>query len=299
MLSRAFASNLLLSTLFAGALSCSVPEPKNVESRAAAPSPVDVIAQLSDPAIVELSGLAASHRNPGIVWAHNDSSDTPRLFAIASTGATAAVLKVEGAQAADWEDLAIGPGPDGRSTLFIGDIGDNLRVRPELTVYRVLEPLVTRGDDMTATAESLDFTLPGGARDCEALLRDPLSNRLYLISKESEGPSVIFSADALAPDRTKVEMQEVGRLKLALVTAGDMSFDGTRIALRTPSVVAEWVRDREETVEQALSRAPTRVIEVADPAGEALAYGMDASILLSREGPKPPMQRIEALAASR
>jgi hypothetical protein len=208
------------------------------------------------------------------------------------------VLKVEGAQAADWEDIAIGPGPDGRSTIFIGDIGDNLRVRPELTVYRVLEPLVSPGDDMVASAESLDFTLPGGARDCETLMRDPLSSRLYIVSKESDGDAHIFSADALSPDRGKIEMQEVGRLKLGPVTAGDISFDGTRVAVRTPTMVAEWVRDRDERVEQALARPPSRVAPVLDSAGEALAYGIDASILLSREGLHPPIQRIDALIAT-
>ena len=32
-----------------------------------------------------------------------------------------------GAMAVDWEDIALGPGPDGRDDLFVGDIGDNAR----------------------------------------------------------------------------------------------------------------------------------------------------------------------------
>jgi hypothetical protein len=283
-----------LSTL----LSCSVPEPRTAEPLLRRRVPAVEVARIQDPALVELSGLASSRRNPGIVWAHNDSGDTARLFAIDVNGVTVTQLKLDGAQAVDWEDMAIGPGPDGRSTLFVADTGDNFRARPEITIYRAIEPLVTPGDDMTATSESLDFTLPGGPRDIEALLRDPLSNRLYLVAKEAKGLSPIFSADALAPSGTKTEMEEVGSVKLGPVTAGDISFDGTRVALRTPTVVAEWIRDRNESIESALQRPPTRVLSVPDPNGEALAYSMDVSILLSSEGPKPPIQRIDALAST-
>jgi len=72
----------------------------------------------------EISGLAASRRHPGILWAHNDGPDG-RLFAIRTNGTTAAVFALA-ASVTDLEDIAIGPGPaPGTPHLYVGDIGDN------------------------------------------------------------------------------------------------------------------------------------------------------------------------------
>ena len=35
----------------------------------------------------EISGLAVSRAHPGVIWTHNDSGDTPRMFAIGGAGA--------------------------------------------------------------------------------------------------------------------------------------------------------------------------------------------------------------------
>ncbi|NLT76895.1 MAG: hypothetical protein GXX98_10255, partial [Planctomycetes bacterium] len=64
------------------------------------------------PLIQEASGLVASRKNPGVLWVHNDSGDTARVFAIDTRGNLLGVCSVTGAKARDWEDIAIGPGPD-------------------------------------------------------------------------------------------------------------------------------------------------------------------------------------------
>ena len=38
------------------------------------------------PATREASGIVASRKNPGVLWVHNDSGDTARLFALSYTG---------------------------------------------------------------------------------------------------------------------------------------------------------------------------------------------------------------------
>jgi len=49
----------------------------------------------------------------------------------------------------DWEDIAVGPGPDSASYIYIGDIGDNAAregggtLRQDIIVYRMPEPNVT------------------------------------------------------------------------------------------------------------------------------------------------------------
>jgi hypothetical protein len=55
----------------------------------------------------ELSGLAASRSRPRVLWTHNDSGDRPRVFALRPDGSLLADLGVPGAEAVDWEDIAI------------------------------------------------------------------------------------------------------------------------------------------------------------------------------------------------
>jgi len=76
--------------------------------------------------IHEASGIAASRKNPGVLWVHNDSGDSARLYAVNLEGKLVAVCRIKGARARDWEDIAVGPGPGPRQDyLYIGDIGDN------------------------------------------------------------------------------------------------------------------------------------------------------------------------------
>src|SRR5512146_2363423 len=91
---------------------------------------------LSDPALNEISGVVASIAHPGVLWAHNDSGDVPRFFAVDGAGNRLATISVAGAQAVDWEDIARGPCPAG-TCLYLADIGDNKAQRSSYTIYRV------------------------------------------------------------------------------------------------------------------------------------------------------------------
>ena len=69
-------------------------------------------AQLEERAVRESSGIAASRRNAGLYWTHNDSGDGPFLYAFDRAGTKRGVWRVAGAKSDDWEDLAVGPGPE-------------------------------------------------------------------------------------------------------------------------------------------------------------------------------------------
>ena len=99
------------------------------------------LATIKDKSVSESSGLVASRTTPGAYWTHNDSGDGPFIYAVDTRGDSFGTFRVTGAQARDWEDIAAGPGPQpNKSYLYIGDIGDNDSVRPEVIVYRVPEP---------------------------------------------------------------------------------------------------------------------------------------------------------------
>src|SRR6185503_14763457 len=73
----------------------------------------------------EISGMSQSRGNPNIFWVHNDSGDQARVYAVNRKGVLVGTYLLDGASAVDWEDMAMGPAPGGRSYLYLADIGDN------------------------------------------------------------------------------------------------------------------------------------------------------------------------------
>jgi hypothetical protein len=184
---------------------------------------------IADGRITESSGLAASSRHAGVLYTHNDSGDAPRVYAIDPDGATRATLTLAGARARDWEGIATGRDEAGRPALFVGDIGDNLKGGwPSIAVYRVTEP--ARLTDATLTATRFRFTYADGARDAEALLVDPRTNRLYVVSKESDGGGLYQAPAKLRRDRVNV-LRRVASVP-GTITDGSFAPDGSRIVLR-------------------------------------------------------------------
>ena len=64
----------------------------------------------------EASGLAASARYPGVLYTHNDSGDSARFFMMDETAKVIAEMRLPGATAVDWEDIALGPCPRARAS---------------------------------------------------------------------------------------------------------------------------------------------------------------------------------------
>src|SRR5215216_6549416 len=118
--------------------------------------PPATIGTIKDGSVTESSGLAASRLTPGAYWTHND--DGAFIYAFDNRGDSLGAFRVTDAEARDWEDIAVGPGPEGgngNSYLYIGDIGDNNSSRKEIVVYRIPEPALT-----TATKKRPGTTEP-------------------------------------------------------------------------------------------------------------------------------------------
>lgn len=230
-----------------------------------------VAGRIGGGAVRELSGLVRSRRQPGVLWTHNDSGDSARLFAVGDDATLRAEVQVSGATNVDWEDIAIRGGE-----LYVADIGDNAAQRASVSVYRVAEPRI--GDAaVTATAASarIDLRYPGGARDAEALLVDPSSGALVIVEKRFDGRSGVYVADRPVAGSVTTLRRTV-RLSLGLaelVTAADISPDGSTIAVRTYGSLFAWSRRRGESVARTLRRQPCKagVDLEREGQGEALA----------------------------
>jgi len=255
--------------------------------------------KISDPSVVELSGIAASRAHPGVLWVHNDSGGAPELEALTEQGAPLGHYPIEGATATDWEDIAVGPGPgDDRSQsyLYIGDIGDNLDQRDHVTVYVVAEPAAApdgRGASLPITKQ-LTITYPAGPANAESLLVDPLTGDLYIITKVTSGMSRVLEAPASAVARGgDVTMRDVGGFQVRnLVTAADISPDGSTILVRTYASVLAFRRPAGATVAAAFTKRPCTAPSVQERQGEAVAFSADGSAYFtSSEGPAQPIHR--------
>jgi hypothetical protein len=262
---------------------------------------------LQDPALIETSGLAVSAQNPGTLWAHNDSGDTARLFAISESGATRAIYALSGATAVDWEDIALGRGPvAGRAYQYAGDIGDNFVNRTEIVVYRVAEPVVTGSGTQALTGvDKLTLKYPDGAKDAEALMIDPRTGEIYVIQKSLSGGAVgIYRAPADLAEGSTTVMTRVGTLTLPAglanaVTAGDISADGNSIAVRTYGAVHLWSRAADQTVVATLAAAECRGPVPAEGQGESVAFRPDGRAYYTvSEGGSAALHRFDAPATT-
>ena len=244
----------------------------------------------------EISGVAASRNHPGVLWVHNDSGGEGAVYALSVVGELLATWTLNGAGAFDWEDLATGPGPNPElSYLYIGDIGDNLGFRPTITVYRFAEP-DTSTDGTVTHFETFRLTYPEGHPDAEALAVDPASGDLIIVTKDRDGPEIVFLARAneLADNATTL-LKEVARLDLgsrAQVTAADFSPAGERVALRGYNRIWIWPRTAGDIAETFVNE-PCRATSPDEVQGESLTFGSNGvSIYTLSEGRNSPIHRI-------
>lgn len=260
-----------------------------------------VTGRLAVPEATEISGLVASPTQPGVLWAHNDSGDRARIFALRSDGSLIASLDVPGAEAIDWEDIAVGPGGD----LLLGDIGDNNAVRKDIDIYRVPEPRLADGPSTTVAATRLRLTYPDGAHDAETLLADPRTGEIVIVTKRLDGRSGVYVAQAPARDAPgEAVLRHAGDLRLGiggLATAGDLSADGRTIALRTYTALYAWTRKPGASLAATLARKPCvgSVQLGLEGQGESLALSRDGrSFFTVPEGAGAALRRYSARKAA-
>jgi len=249
------------------------------------------IGRVADPALTEISGLAASRAHPGVLWVHNDSDAAPVVWALDSSGAVLATLELEGAEAFDWEAASLGPGPGG-DHLYVADVGDNLRARPWVALYRVPEPEEVAGA-LSAEAEAVRVTYPDGPHDAEAMFVDPATGDAYIIAKAILGPTPVYRVPGAAWETGEVVAERVATLDLGLLpaTAADLSPDGGVLAIRTYAAVLLLARPPGTPLEAVFGAHPCRAPAPAERQGEAITwYG--GGYLTIGEGSAAPVYRV-------
>ncbi|GGD26930.1 glycoside hydrolase family 16 protein [Nocardioides daphniae] len=245
-----------------------VPEPA-----AAAAAKATVERTLTGKAITESSGLARSTYRRPVLFTHNDSGDGPRVFAVDAAGKTRGKLRLKGASAVDWEDIASGP----RHSIWVGDIGDNQRTRKTVAVYRFTEPkrLPSKGRTVKVAAKKFRFAYPDRPRDAEALLVHPKNGRVFIVTKSTSGSAGVYRAPAKLSTKRVNKLTRVAKAP-ENITAGSFSPDGKTRVLGSYT--------KAYTYKQFISR-PAEVTLPERPQGESLEVNRRGTkILLGSEG---------------
>ncbi len=247
---------------------------------------------VADPAIVELSGLVASRRLDGIYWAHNDSGDQARIFALDETGARRGEFVLDGVTALDWEDITLVPGSTS-DDIVVADIGDNQAVRDSVTIVRVPEPDLPAEPSRPVRLVGLApqrITYPDGPHDAEAIVTDPATGELVIVTKAWVGVSKAFTTIDGAGD----PLRDLGEIALEggqLVTAADA--DAVSVVVRTYGDVWVFARDGDEAIVDTLRREPCRAPVAREQQGEAIALVPDfGGYLTISEGVAAPIWKV-------
>lgn len=231
--------------------------------------------------IDEASGLAASRLNKNVLWVHNDSGKHPRIFALDIDGGHLGTYFLPGLNYRDWEDIAVGPGPDaGQFYIYLGNIGDNEAEYDLKYIYRIPEPNLRRNGipvrDTLRNVDTITFRYPDGKRDAETLMVDPLTRDILIISKRE---SEVHLYRMPYPQSTShvITVEHVATLPMNSVVAGDISPSGLEILVKTYDTVYYWQRKPEESVVAALQKEGGIAPYVLEPQGEAVCWDAAAS----------------------
>lgn len=250
--------------------------------------------------VTEASGVAVSMTYPDTIWMHNDSGGGSFVYAATFAGTDMGAFEID-APAFDWEDMAIGPGPEpDRDYLYLGDIGDNLHFRGAVTVYRILEPTPDPAGGIVTDVARFDLAYPDPGYDAESLLVDPITGDLLIITKPSGGdPALIFRAPASQlREGTTIDLVAIGSFPLesgTWVTAADIDRTGSVILFRGYNQVWLWERADLDFTET-FAAAPCRTPSTAEVQGEAIAFLPDGySYLTVSEGSNPDVNLVVSI----
>jgi len=251
--------------------------------------------------LVEASGVAASHNNPGVLWTENDSGNAAVVYAIDSQGRSLGTYQLPGNT--DNEDIGIGPGPiTNISYLYVTDIGDNNANRAEIELYQVPEPAVYFWQTNTPVVNramrgmrTIFLTYPDGAHNAESEFTDPLTGDWFVLTKAST--SRIYTAPkALLDTTTNIVLKFIGTLAFDVPSGADISPLGDEILVRQEDFAQLFARTNGQAISNAFQVAPISIPVTGtaggEPNGEAIGFDFYGSgyFTLSDSATKQPLR---------
>ena len=324
---RAIRIRLLISGIALSASACSLHPVNAPRSPHAEPSTsLQATARIHDRALSEISGLAASRRQPGILWAINDSGQPAALHALDLQGRLRGRWPIA-ADNRDWESLDLARIGD-RDYLVIADIGDNLGRHRDYHLHFVEEPDIgnpaVRADARTRLAavplvpwHTLHFRYPDGSHNAEAMTVS--RGAIYVIDKQHRLDGTLdanraFRLPLPAPDAATIDRlvvatplgpvnlgtRPLSHRMLRWLTGFDlgqptglvMTRDDQQAFLLTYRAVLRFRRHDGETWQHAFRRTPDVLHRHTLRQAEALTLDAAGRLWLTSEGLDAPLQAV-------
>lgn len=227
-----------------------------------------------DEKIPEASGLVSSGINPGMLWTHNDSGNPAEVFLIDETAKTKMVCTLKGVKNRDWEEIAIGAGPKkDKPYIYVGDIGDNNSQYATKIIYRFEEPVFDSATKEITSFDTFTVKLSDGVRDTEAMMIDPVSKNLFLVSKREDSVR-LYQVDFPFISK-ELTATKVAVLELTKIVAADISRDGQEVLMKNYNLVYYWKRAPDQSLIELLQQKPIKLPYDPEPQGESICFAYD------------------------
>jgi len=238
-----------------------------------------VMGQVQDTTLNELSDLVASTDHPGVFWTEEDSGNPNKVYAVTATGQIVGEFTIQGTKDIDWEDLAIDRLAGQPDDIYVGDIGDNKGTRDgsnttgrsRVRLYRFPEPAVSAsGPKVTGTITQFDTFVyqyadangtPIAPRNSESLMVDPITHDVYVVEKKVQTignvkQNWVFRLDQpLSTSGINIARKVAMTTTAKSYVSADISPSGD-IALKAGTVAYIWPRGGAATVEATFNAHP-------------------------------------------
>ena len=182
--------------------------------------------------------------NSDFIWMINDSGNKPKIFGLSNDGEILKEITVK-AKNNDWEDLT----SDEKGNLYIGDFGNNESRRKNLVILKIKSKDLKEGKKVEV--EKIKFYYPEQTKfppkkkklyfDSEAFFY--YKNSFYIFTKSRVknkfGITSLYKIPAKKGNHkaTLIDEFDNGKDMKNWITSADISKDGKKVALLTPSAV--------------------------------------------------------------
>lgn len=249
--------------------------------------------KLTNPLLEEISGLVVSSQYPNRLYVHTDSGGEAAVYALDTLGNELGKIALSGLSNRDWEDIAIGPGPNGTHYIYLADIGDNDAKYPEVYLYRFLEPAGFQ-EIVSQDIQEAKLNYQGGPRDAETFLVDPISGEQFIISKR-EQKNALYRVPADAFEKGNALLERSQEFSFTSSVGGDISKDGSQILIKNYLEVFYWTRQANQSISEVLQTLPRRLPYRPEPQGEAIGFNFKGNAYFTisekRNGIVPTLYR--------
>ncbi|MND28803.1 hypothetical protein D3C80_192960 [compost metagenome] len=231
-------------------------------------------------ALKEISGIASGRTNKELLYVHEDSFCPNKVYLLNTKGEYQGSLKLKGRKNWDWEDIAVGGGPEeSKHYIYVGDIGDNFKLMNAAIVYRFEEPNLTNASlpikSKVYRPDKLRFQYPDGRHNAETLLLDPLTKDLYIVTKGKT--ATIYRAEFPQNSIKSTKLEYIGSLPISQATGGSISSDGKEIIIKDYYRIYYWKRLEGQSINEALTATPELLPYQREMQGEAVGFNNDNS----------------------